>query len=69
MTKTGTVRKYIDDRGFGFITPDDGSDDIFFHHSKVNGRVGERDSVTFTRGENDRSGKPEAHDVTRRALR
>jgi len=31
---TGTVRWFRDDRGFGFITGDDGSD-LFFHHSAI----------------------------------
>ena len=46
----GTVKWFNEEKGFGFITPEDGSADLFVHHSAVSGGPGtlaEGTKVTF----------------------
>ncbi len=63
---TGSIKKIARDKGFGFIVPDDGSDDVFFHRSRLGPNMQfedlrEGDQVQFQVRPGDKG--PQAFDV------
>ena len=67
MRSTGTVKWFNDAKGFGFITPESGSKDLFVHHSAIQGSgfksLAEGDRVEFEIVPGQKG--PQAADVTK----
>ncbi len=59
---TGTVKWFNDSKGFGFITPDEGGDDVFAHFSQINAKgfrtLAENQRVSFDVVEARKANKP-----------
>ncbi len=64
MAITGTVKFFNNDKGFGFITPDDGGKDVFVHISAVQASgmdsLSENQKVSFETEEDMRGKGPKA---------
>ncbi len=63
--RSGTVRWYSEEKGYGFLAPDDGGEDVFVRYSAIEGSgfrsLDEGQPVTFVTGSDGRG--PRASDV------
>merc|ERR1712194_924334 len=66
MSSKGTLKNFFEEKGFGFITPDDGGDDCFAHvkDSPALENCQKGDSVNFDKVWDDRKGKYKAENVS-----
>ena len=65
MATKGTVKFFNQDKGFGFIKPDDGGGDVFFHVSALRegDEIAKDKTVSFEVGVDRKSGKTKAVSV------
>ncbi|MCY1740580.1 cold-shock protein [Ensifer sp. SL37] len=62
---TGTIKFFNDEKGFGFIAPENGGHDVFVHVTALQrgGSLSQGDKVSFELGQDRKTGKSKAENV------
>ena len=64
---TGTVKWFNEEKGYGFITPDEGGSDLFVHFSNISGdgfrTLRDDQKVEYEESEGRKGQRPEATNV------
>eukprot|EP00421_Protoceratium_reticulatum_P020071 CAMPEP_0168381118 /NCGR_PEP_ID=MMETSP0228-20121227/12712_1 /TAXON_ID=133427 /ORGANISM="Protoceratium reticulatum, Strain CCCM 535 (=CCMP 1889)" /LENGTH=76 /DNA_ID=CAMNT_0008394207 /DNA_START=51 /DNA_END=277 /DNA_ORIENTATION=+ len=66
MSKSGVMKRWNDEKGYGFIRPDDGGEDVFLHRSALpqGEEINDGDALRFDVSYDEQKGKTKASNAS-----